>query len=172
MSLSCNFLHPGTSVSARIDCPRSMNINLSPSAVESATVLQQIIIESNPTAYRKWIAKRDVNLIRNIWSDFTSTDSDPYASLSRHDAIQVLRQASKSYWKDETGGFSSELMDKLILTAINLTETDERGLIPFQSLEQVLIKMLSRCYFSGYGNKVILFVLMHCQLISQHDSCK
>ena len=148
----------GTSVSVRFDCPRSMNINLSPSAVESATVLHQIIIESNPTAYKKWIAKRDVNLIGYIWTNYTASDSDPYAPLSKHDVIEVLKQASKLYWKDETGGLTPEIHEKLILAAVNLTETDEKGLIPFQSLEEVLLKMLSRCYFSGYGYYVILCI--------------
>lgn len=123
-----------------------MNINTSPSFFESATLLNKVISESDPKTYRKWIVKRDLAFVKVFWSEFTTSESD---ALSRHDAKEALRLTLELHWRDDIKGFSDEGKDHLITRIVDLAETNESGMIPFHNMEQVLKKILSRCYFSG-----------------------
>lgn len=136
----------GTSLSVAINCPRSLNFNLSPSSVESAIALHKIITESDPKVFRKLIVKRDIMLFRSIWDDYTEQESD---SLSEHDVVNVLQTAADFYWRDETAGLTAEVKDQIVMTVLNLVERDVRRMISFQSMERAWIKIQSRCYFLG-----------------------
>eukprot|EP00804_Cyclotella_cryptica_P012787 CCRYP_010547-RA/>CCRYP_010547-RA protein AED:0.05 eAED:0.05 QI:183/0.85/0.81/1/0.76/0.63/22/985/2990 len=135
-----------TSFSIHINCPRSMNINTSPSFFESATLLNRVISESDPKTYRKWLVKRDLDFVKSFWSEFTTAESD---ALNQHDAKEALLLTFDLHWRDEISGFSDDVKDNLISTIVKLAETDESGMIPFNKMELVLKKVLSRCYFSG-----------------------
>lgn len=139
---------PNTSFSAWLECSRSLNINLSPSAVEAAIYLKRILMESDPKSFRKWIINRDIMLMRSVWDEF-QTDDSPSDALSQNDAKDALRQAADFYWRDEFGGLPIEFREKFISDVVNRTEEDEQGMIPFHSMRQALVNISSRCYFSG-----------------------
>ncbi len=127
-----------------------MNINVSPPFFETASIFAKTVSESHPDSYRKCVLDRDVDFVRNIWD--AQSHGEPAGPLKAKDALNVLRLAADTHWKDESDGLSLEEKENMILAFFNRArkyEGSRNDRIHFAAIEHALRVFSRRSNFSG-----------------------
>jgi len=138
------------SFSINLHCPRFFYINASPAFFETASIFAKTISESHPESYRRCVHDRDVAFVRNIWD--AQFQAEPAEKLMAKDALNVLRLAAITHWKDENEGLSPEEKENMVLDIFGKVERYEgshSSHIHFSAIEIALRVYSLRSNFAG-----------------------
>ena len=140
------FPTPAVSFTIHVNCPRFLNITASRSFFETASVLTEVIAQSDPETFRAIIFDRDSRYIKNFWD---AEDREGSGYLSRDEVLSVMHAVTDMHWKDEMAGLTPAEKAHFIDTFVDLAEREEDGMISLQSILSSFKAYTARCYFSG-----------------------